>query len=164
VDRALSRDTGDETSPLPINPETLASPTGFSHVMVAPPGRTLYLAGQAGHRSDGTLAGPGLVEQFDQAAANVVETLRAADAKPEHLTSMQIFVTDAAAYRDALKEIGATYRRHFGRHYPAIGLFEVRALFDPAAKVELMCIAVMPGPGAQPTGAARSPSGRARER
>jgi enamine deaminase RidA (YjgF/YER057c/UK114 family) len=89
-----------------------------------------------------------MVEQFDQAAANVAEALRAADAKPEHLTSMQIFVTDAAAYRDALKEIGAAYRRNFGRHYPAIGLFEVRALFDPDAKVELMCIAVVPDPGA----------------
>jgi enamine deaminase RidA (YjgF/YER057c/UK114 family) len=61
---------------------------------------------------------------------------------------MQIYVTDAAAYRDALKEIGAAYRRHFGRHYPAIGLFEVQGLFDPGAKVELMCIAVVPDPGA----------------
>jgi len=138
----LSEHAGDETWLLPINPETLPAPMGFSYIMVSPPGRTLYLAGQAGHRSDGTLVGPGLVEQFDQAAANVAEALRAADAKPEHLTSMQIFVTDAAAYRAALKEIGAAYRRHFGRHYPAIGLF------DPGAKVELMCIAVMPGPGA----------------
>ena len=56
---------------------------------------------------------------------------------------MQIFVTDAAAYRDALKEIGGAYRRHFGRHYPAMGLFEVAGLFDPEAKVELMCVAVV---------------------
>jgi enamine deaminase RidA (YjgF/YER057c/UK114 family) len=144
VDRPLSGGASGAPSSLPVNPETLPAPMGFSHVMVAPPGRTLYLAGQAGHRADGTLAGPGLVEQFDQAAANVVEALRAADAKPEHLTSMQIFVTDAAAYREALKEIGAAYRRHFGRHYPAIGLFEVQGLFDPDAKVELMCVAIAP--------------------
>jgi enamine deaminase RidA (YjgF/YER057c/UK114 family) len=118
---------------------------GFSHVIAAAPGRTLFVAGQAGHRSDGTLAGSDLVAQFDQAAANVVEALQAADAGPEHVTSMQIFVTDAAAYRNSLNEIGEVYRRHFGRHFPAMGLFEVSGLFDPAAKVELMCIAVVPG-------------------
>jgi enamine deaminase RidA (YjgF/YER057c/UK114 family) len=135
-----------ERSPhLPINPETLPPPMGFSHVIAAEPGRTLFIAGQAGHLSDGTLAGSDLVEQFDQAAANVVEALRAADARPEHLTWMQIFVTDAVAYRDALEEIGSVYRQHFGRHYPAMGLFEVAGLFDPEAKVELMCVAVIPG-------------------
>ena len=139
----MNRDEGGTVN-LPINPGTLPRPIGFSHLMAAGPGRTLFVAGQAGHRSDGTLAGPDLVEQFDQAAANVVEALRAADAKPEHLTWMQIFVTDVTAYRDSLKEIGVAYRAHFGRHYPAIGLFEVAGLFDPEAKVELMCMAVVP--------------------
>jgi enamine deaminase RidA (YjgF/YER057c/UK114 family) len=144
VDRPVSRDGETDTPHLPINPETLPRPVGFSHVMVASPGRTLFVAGQAGHRGKGTLAGSDLVDQFDQAAANVVEALRAADARPEHLTWMQIFVTDAADYRASLKEIGAAYRRHFGRHFPAIGLFEVTGLFDPQAKVELMCVAVVP--------------------
>lgn len=140
----MSRDGETDTPHLPINPETLPRPVGFSHVMAAALGRTLFVAGQAGHRSDGTLAGSDLVEQFDQAAANVIAALAAAGANAEHLTWMQIFVTDAAAYRDALKEIGGVYRRHFGRHYPAMGLFEVSGLFDPEAKVELMCVAVVP--------------------
>jgi enamine deaminase RidA (YjgF/YER057c/UK114 family) len=55
---------------------------------------------------------------------------------------MQIFVTDVAEYQRLSKEIGDAYRRHFGRHFPAMALLEVRRLFDPAAKVELMCIAV----------------------
>jgi enamine deaminase RidA (YjgF/YER057c/UK114 family) len=144
VDRPLSQEPEPEAPYLPINPDTLPRPVGFAHAMAAAPGRTLYIAGQAGHRGDGTLAGSDLVEQFDQAAANVVEALRAAGAKPAHLTWMQIFVTDAAAYRGALKPIGEAYRRHFGRHYPAMGLFEVSGLFDPEAKVELMCVAVIP--------------------
>ena len=89
------------------------------------------------------MAGPGLVEQFDQASANVVAALKSAGANPGDLTWMQIFVTDAASYRDALKPLGEAYRRHFGRHYPAIGLFEVQGLFDPEARVELMCIAII---------------------
>jgi enamine deaminase RidA (YjgF/YER057c/UK114 family) len=136
--------SGDPSPHEVINPAGLLPPTGFSHVVVAGPGRTVYLAGQSGHRADGSLAGHGLVEQFDQAAANVVEALSAAGAGPEHLVWMQIFVTDAAEYRDALEAIGASYRRHFGRHFPAMGLFEVQGLFDPGAAVELMGIAVVP--------------------
>jgi enamine deaminase RidA (YjgF/YER057c/UK114 family) len=35
--------------------------------------------------------------------------------------------------------------RHFGRHYPAMGLFGVTELADPDAVVELMGIAVIDG-------------------
>ena len=35
------------------------------------------------------------------------------------------------------------WRAHFGRHYPAMGLFGVTELVDPAAKVELMGVAVL---------------------
>lgn len=128
----------------PINPESLPPPVGFSHAVAAAPGRLVFVAGQAGHRADGSIANDGLVEQFDQAAANVVEAARAAGAEPDHLVSLQIFVTDAAAYRDSSREIGEAYRRHFGRHYPAMALFEVAGLFDPAAKVELVAVAVIP--------------------
>jgi hypothetical protein len=51
-----------------------------------------------------------------------------------------------AAYRAALAELGAAYRRHLGRHYVATALFEVAGLFDPAAKVELVGTAVVPDP------------------
>ena len=111
--------------------------------MVPAAGRTVYLGGQAGHRADGSL-GDGLMAQFDQAAANVVEALRAAGGSPEHLVSVQIFVTDAEEYRSALGEIGRAWSRHLGRHYPAVSLFEVRGLFDPRARLELVCIAVVP--------------------
>jgi enamine deaminase RidA (YjgF/YER057c/UK114 family) len=127
-----------------VNPPELASPRGFSHAVVARPGRTIFLGGQAGHDSEGRLAGQTLVEQFDAACCAIVTTLRAAGAGPDHLVSLQIFVTDAEAYRAALGPIGEAYRRHFGKHYPAMGLFEVRALFDPQARVELMGVAVVP--------------------
>jgi enamine deaminase RidA (YjgF/YER057c/UK114 family) len=85
-----------------------------------------------------------MAEQFAQAASNVITALRAAGGEPHHIVSMQIFVTDADAYRAALSDLADAYRKHFGRHYPATALFEVTGLFDPAAKVELVCIAVIP--------------------
>lgn len=127
-----------------INPSSLAPPVGFSHAVVAAPGRTVFLGGQAAHDATGKLAGTTILEQLDAAAANVVEALAAAGGLPEHLVTIQIFVTDVAAYRSSLKQAASIYQNRFGRHYPAVALFEVSGLFDPNAKVELLCVAVVP--------------------
>ena len=134
------------------NPEELAPARGFSHAVIASSGRTVYLGGQTAHGPDGTLHGSTIAEQFDRAAANVVTALAAAGARPEDLVSLQIFVTDAEEYRSSLEPIGKSWRERLGRRYPAMALFEVAGLFDPAAKVELVGVAVIPdansgGPG-----------------
>ena len=126
-----------------VNPDALPSPKGFAHAVVPAPGRTIYLGGQAGHRRDGEIADD-LVEQFDQACANVVEALRAVGAEPGHLVSLQIFATDVGEYGARMEEIGEAYRRHFGKHYPAMALLGSPELFDPRARVELVGIAVVP--------------------
>ena len=126
------------------NPEELAPARGFSHAVIAASGRTVYLGGQTAHGPDGVLHGVTIVDQFDRAAANVVSALGAAGARPEDLVSLQIFVTDADEYRASLEPIGRSWRERLGRRYPAMALFEVASLFDPAAKVELVGVAVIP--------------------
>ena len=127
-----------------VNPPGLVEPVGFSHAVVAAAGRTIYVGGQTAHDASGKVVGETVAEQFDKAAANVVTALAAVGAEAEHLVSMQIYVTDVAAYRAALPDLAGTYRKHFGRHYPALALFGIAELFDPAASVELVCIAVIP--------------------
>src|ERR1700704_3866960 len=117
------------TSPHEIrNPETLPPPMGFSHAVVAQTGRTVYLAGQTAQRRDGSLVGGTMAEQFDVAAGNVVLALEAAGAHPQDLVSLQIFVTDVTEYQRLGKEVGEAYRRHFGPHYPAMAVLEVKRL------------------------------------
>lgn len=120
-----------------VNAPELGQPSGFSHAVVAD-GRTMHLAGQIG-------AGATLVEQFDDAARRLIVALRAAGGEPEDLVSLQVFVTDVGAYKAALPALGAVWREHFGRHYPAMGLFGINELFEPEAKVELMGVAVLAG-------------------
>lgn len=127
-----------------VNPETLSPPVGFAHAVVAAPGQLVFLGGQTSHDAEGICRGDTLVEQFDIALQNVVTALDAAGSSPEHLVSMQIFVTDAASYVKSFRELGERYRQRFDRHYPAMALFEVTSLFDPAAQVELVCVAVVP--------------------
>ena len=127
-----------------VNPEGLAPPVGFAHAVVAAPGRTVYLGGQAAQGPDGRIVGDSVTEQFEVAAGNLVAALAAAGGAPQHLVSLHIYTTEIDVYRASLGELGAVYRRHLGRHYVASALFEVAGLFDPDAKVELVGIAVVP--------------------
>jgi enamine deaminase RidA (YjgF/YER057c/UK114 family) len=117
-----------------VNPPELPPPRGFSHAVLA--GTTVYLAGQIGE-------GHTLAEQFDAAAANLIVAIRAAGGEPQDLVSLQLFVTDVSEYRASQRELGEVWRKHFGRHYPAMGLFGVTELADPAAKIELMGVAAL---------------------
>jgi enamine deaminase RidA (YjgF/YER057c/UK114 family) len=127
-----------------VRASELAPPVGYAHAVVAAPGDTVYLGGQTALGPDGAIQGSSLPEQFDVAAGNVMAALRAAGGQPEDIVSMQIFVTDVADYRRRLEELGGVWRKHFGRRYPASGLFGVTRLFDDAALVELMAVAVIP--------------------
>jgi enamine deaminase RidA (YjgF/YER057c/UK114 family) len=124
-----------------INSPELAAPVGFSHAVLA--GDTVYLGGQTAQAPDGSIVGETVIEQFDVAAGNLMTALRAAGGEPDDLVSLQVFVTAVAEYRESLLGLGRVWRRHFGRRYPAMGLFGVTELFDPEAKVELMGIAVL---------------------
>jgi enamine deaminase RidA (YjgF/YER057c/UK114 family) len=121
----------------------LAPPAGYSHAVVVPPGRTVYLGGQTAQARDGTIHGATFVEQFDRAAGNLIEALHAAGGEPDDLVSLQVFVTDIAAYRASTRELKSVWRRHFGRRYPAMALLGVTELLDPRALVELVGVAVL---------------------
>jgi enamine deaminase RidA (YjgF/YER057c/UK114 family) len=127
-----------------VNPDELAPAIGYSHAVVAAPGRTIYLAGQIAFDVEARVVGETWVEQFDLALSNLVTALTSAGGEPEHLVWMQIFTSDVGAYRDSRSELGPIYRRHLGRHYPAMGLYGVTELADEGALVEITAIAVVP--------------------
>jgi len=126
-----------------VSPKDLAPPRGFSHGMIAS-GRTLYVAGQTGTDEQGKSVGPDLVQQFDRALASVVRVVQEAGGKAEDIVKMNLYVLDKKEYREKGKEIGAVYRKHMGRHYPAMTLAEVKGLFEDVAKVEIEAVAVLP--------------------
>jgi enamine deaminase RidA (YjgF/YER057c/UK114 family) len=127
-----------------ITAPDLAPPVGYAHAVLAARGRVLALGGQTALGPDGkTIVGETITEQFDVAAGNVVKALRAAGGTPEDIVAMQIFVTDVPAYKAALRELGPIWHKHFGRRYPASGLFGVTRLFDDGAMIELMGLAVI---------------------
>ncbi len=118
-------------------------PRGYSNGIVGA-GRVLFVAGQIGWDADGRFASADLAVQFGQALANVLAVVAAAGGGPEHLASMTVFVTDMDAYRASLPAIGAAWRTHMSRVFPAMALVAVSALVEPEAVVEIQAQALLP--------------------
>ena len=119
-----------------INPKELAEAKGFSHVAVGK-GAPVVLAGQIGWDKSGKIVSDDLVAQFALAIDNLLVALRAAGGKPEDLALLRIYCTRVDLYRARLKELGAAYRKRFGRHFPAMALLGVTELFTPGSLVEI---------------------------
>jgi enamine deaminase RidA (YjgF/YER057c/UK114 family) len=129
----------------PINPESLGSPSGYSNGLLADSGgKLLFIAGQIAWDANQKIISDDFVEQFDQALANVIAVLTAAGGQPDNIARLVIYVTDKIEYRKRTKEVGERYRRHMGKHFPAMVLVQVAGLLDDAAKVEIEGIAVIP--------------------
>ena len=128
-----------------FNPDTLATPRGYSNGLLFPAGgRLLFVAGQIGWDRSEKLVSPDVAPQFEQALRNVLDVVRAAGGGPEHVGRLIIYVTDKHAYIAARKAIGLAYREQMGGAYPAMALVQVAALLEDGALVEIEGTAVIP--------------------
>ncbi len=128
-----------------INPESLGAPSGYANGLLADAsGKFLFIAGQIAWNEQQQIVSDDFVEQFDRALGNVLAVVTAAGAKPEHIVRLVIYVTDKWEYRERTREVGERYRKHLGKHFPAMVLVEVKGLLDDAAKVEIEGMALIP--------------------
>jgi len=128
----------------PVNPLDLAPPIGFAHAWLVEHGaqRTLYLAGQCGYDRAGIVEQKGdLVAQLDKALANIGCILRDAEMTFADVVQLNFYVTSRDDYATARKEFGKVWRRHCGKHFPGMAMFQVVSLFDPQARIEVQGIA-----------------------
>jgi enamine deaminase RidA (YjgF/YER057c/UK114 family) len=127
-----------------INPEDLPAPVGYTHVTVATGNKLIFIAGQEPEDQHGNLVGPGdLAVQARQVFGNVGRALAAADALPDHVTKITIFVVHYR--REYLPAIESARVGLFGTHKPADTLVGVEALARPEYLIEVEAIAVVEG-------------------
>lgn len=127
-----------------INPEQLAPPVGFAHGWLVSTGdlRTLYLAGQCAYDGNSVVLHKGdLVAQMDQSMANLGAVLEEAGMEFADVMQLNLFVLSRDDYTTAREEFGRVWKRHCGRHYPAMALFMVSGLYEPDALIEIQGIA-----------------------
>lgn len=127
----------------PVQPEGWLPPRGYANGYVVD--GVLFVAGQIAWDPQCRLVGAGdMAAQFDQALANVRAVLDAANCPPERVGRVTVYVTDKRAYLAAARTIGASWRTHLGRHFPAMALVQVADLLEDGAMVEIEATAVLP--------------------
>lgn len=124
-----------------INPDTLGRPSGFSHAVRSP--GLVHLSGQTALGADGRIVEGGIVPQFRQALANLLEALRAAGGTPADLASVTIYLLDVPDYQAHGREVRDVWLELVGRDYPAMTGVGVTALWQPEALVEVQATAVL---------------------
>ncbi|HSU87763.1 MAG TPA: RidA family protein [Terriglobia bacterium] len=123
-----------------MNPPTLSSPTGYTHVVQVHGGRTVYIAGQVAFDKSGNLIGKGdFAAQATQVFENLKLALAAAGATFDNLVKVTTFVTDLSQIQ-VLREIRAKY---YGKNAPASTLVQITQLANPAFMIEIEAIAVV---------------------
>lgn len=118
-------------------------PRGFANGIAAE-GRLVFTAGVIGWDASERLVAPDLVGQLRQLLRNTVAILAEGGALPEHIVRMTWYVVDRDEYVANISEIGSVYREIIGKNYPAMAVVQVVALVEPAARVEIETIAVVP--------------------
>lgn len=123
-----------------LNPATLATPTGYTHVVEATGGRTLYISGQVALDSTGALVGAGdFRAQSDQVFENLRRALAAGGATFADVVKINYFVTDAAQVA-VVRDVRSRYISP--THMPASTFVQVSRLARPEWLVEIEAIAV----------------------
>lgn len=127
-----------------INPEALGAPSGYSHGVLADGGgKLLFIAGQIAWDQNQKIVSDDFVEQFDKALANVITVVKAAGGESNNIVRVVVYVTKKYEYLAQTKAVGERYRKHMGKHFPAMVLVQVAGLLDAAAKVEIEAMAVI---------------------
>ena len=105
-------------------------------------GTLLFISGQAGAADDGRIVEGGFRAQGEQAFANLRRALEAGGSSLKDVVKVTIFVTDMSHFKDVVE----LRRQFFSEPYPADTIAEVKALYDPAAMIEIEAIAAVHTP------------------
>ena len=122
-----------------VNPDDLAKSPAFSQAVLAEGGKTLYIGGQNGIASDGTMAGDTLGAQTEQALKNILAILKTVGASQENVVKLTIYIGKGQDIREGF----AASQKVWGNHPTAITSLIVESLAVPGALVEIEAIAVV---------------------
>lgn len=120
-----------------LNPPTLSTPTGYTHVVMPQRGRLVFIAGQVAADKSGAVVGKGdFKAQTKQVFENLKAAAEAAGGTMADIAKINIYVTDASQVA-AIREIRAQY---FTANPPASTFVQVVSLARPEWLIEIEAI------------------------
>lgn len=125
-----------------INPPTLATPPGYTHVVEVTRGRTVFLSGQVALDQSGKIVGPhDFRAQTEQVFENIKAALAAIGADFTHVVKLNMYVVDISQL-PILREVRDRYVSL--QNPPASTLVEVRRLAREEFLLEIEAVAHLP--------------------
>ena len=126
-----------------LNPATLSSPKGYSHVAIVPAGRQVHLSGQVALNAAGEVVGKGdLAKQTEQVYSNLVAGLAAAGASLKDVFKVVTYVVNLTPEKAAA--IRAVRMKFLGDGpYPASTMVGVTSLVHLDLLIEVEVIAAI---------------------
>lgn len=124
-----------------LNPEGIAKPRGYTHVVTATSGKQIFVSGQIGIDAQGNLK-EGLRAQTAQVFENLKTALAAAGATLDDVVKLTTYIVN---YQPEDRAIVAEIRSQFvsAENPPASTLVGVQALALPGLGIEIEAIAVV---------------------
>lgn len=124
------------------NPEAIAKPPGYSHVVeVIGPGRLVYFAGQLGMDRSGKM-GADIREQIELAFQNLKAALASVGARFEHVVKINNYIVDIGKNIGHFREVRERYLNTAAP--PASTTIGVPELARPGALFEIEAVAILP--------------------
>ena len=126
-----------------LNPKGLSTPAGFTQVVVAQPGRLVYVSGQTARNATGDVVGKGdLRAQVAQTIENLKTALTAAGATMEDVVKLNYYVVNLKPDQvPIIREVRKKYLS--AEHPPASTLVGVTALVQDELMIEVEAIAAL---------------------
>ena len=125
-----------------LNPPNWPRPKGYSNGISAK-GRIIVTGGIVGWDENENFIEKDIAGQAARAFKNIMLILEEGEAKPENIVRMTWYITDKLGYINSQKLIGESYRKDFGKHFPAMAVVEVVSLMEEEAKIEIEVMAIV---------------------
>ena len=126
-----------------LNPAGLSKPMGYTQVVVAPPGKLIYVAGQVPLNASGEVVGKGdLRAQVTQVMENLKTALAAAGASMKDVVKANYYVVNLKP--DQVSVIREVRSKYFSAEHPPAGtLVGVTALAQEGYMIEIEVVAAL---------------------
>jgi enamine deaminase RidA (YjgF/YER057c/UK114 family) len=127
-----------------VQPVQWPRPKGYANGWRVPAGRDiLFVAGQIGWNAEERIESDDFVDQFEQALRNCVAVVESAGGSASDIVRFTMFCIDTQVYADRIKDVGESYRRVMGRHFPVMSLLKVAGLLQEGAQIEIEATAAL---------------------
>ncbi len=124
-----------------LNPETMARPVGYTHVVETTAKRSVYISGQVALDLEGNIVGVGdMAAQAEQVFLNLKAALDSVGATFDDVVKFTLFLTDIGQIQ-AVRNVRDRYLNP--ARLPASSAVEVRQLFRKDILLEIEAIAML---------------------